>query len=382
MDFIPADGTPGFSMANAYPLDENDRRFILGIINGAQRMRIADEDNGPTYGWRHPVYFTIKTDLKTKADGEGISYRLMLYNRKDWSVLHGETEYKLALARSSNGNNEELWELPQRNCEQVRKWRAQLQYGGISFEDNAFKPAVMVNGEIYWSSPEGKVSVIPESCINIGRIEKASSPTEWPDENFEAIGLGAGWNIYQEADDAYTVYVYDEASNEYFPLKRAPTNPEAKISPNGLFRAETYGENKLVTAAGDYPAEKIRVVDVPGGRVLWEMDGYYNCAFLWSSDSRYLSVYYVSRIEGGTVVVNTDDFSEAAVPLPVQIRENLREYRPDIFQKGVEWVDASRLKISIQWIGKDHKTYGGSYAFNPATGEISDVKAEEGIIPG
>jgi hypothetical protein len=129
--------------------------------------------------------------------------------------------------------------------------------------------------------------------------------------------------------------------------------------------------------------EGIRLVEALSGKVLWNMTpGYYDCIFLWSSDSRYLSVSYTARTEGYTIIVNTEDFSEISVPLPVGIKEKLRDYRPDIYIKSKEWLKDSQLSITFQWIGKDDKTYSGTYIFNPITGEISRVQMDEGIVPG
>ena len=182
-----------------------------------------------------------------------------------------------------------------------------------------------------------------------------------------------------QAGSGYYGNYYPDSTSIYW----LPANFAAATSPNKLYRAENYGIDTNITSGGKNPTEGIRLVEAFSGKVLWNMTpGYYDCIFSWSSDSRYLSVSYTARTEGYTIIVNTEDFSEISVPLPVGIQEKLRDYRPDIYIKSREWLQDSRLSISFQWIGKDDKTYSGTYFFNPITGEISHVQMGDGIVPG
>ncbi|MGV8154663.1 MAG: hypothetical protein ACLKAO_10170 [Alkaliphilus sp.] len=54
--------------------------------------------------------------------------------------------------------------------------------------DSAYKPAIMIDGEIYWLCPNGDVNIICRFNKMIGKIEKISPPKSKPDENFEAMG--------------------------------------------------------------------------------------------------------------------------------------------------------------------------------------------------
>lgn len=167
------------------------------------------------------------------------------------------------------------------------------------------------------------------------------------------------------------------------PSDTVGTNVVSQISPDGRYRAENYGADEIDTSSGIIPSEGIRLVEISSGKVLWDMKpGYYDCTFLWSSNSQYLAVSYMARNYEETTIVRIADFSEISVPLPEEVQENLHEYRSDIYQKGTEWIDNSQLSISIEWIGKDNITYSGRYAFNPITGEITDIEIDEGIIPG
>jgi hypothetical protein len=89
-----------------------------------------------------------------------------------------------------------------------------------SVSDANYKPAIMVDGEIYWLSPSGNVDIIPDDCTVIGQISKVSPPTAWPDEDGEAIGFSeslVGTDIYRSKDGS-TIYVFNSDAQEYVPL--------------------------------------------------------------------------------------------------------------------------------------------------------------------
>jgi hypothetical protein len=144
-------------------------------------------------------------------------------------------------------------------------------------------------------------------------------------------------------------------------------------SPNGMYLAESYGVNDSVTSGGLYPAEGIRLIETATDTVLWQMPGYYDTAFLWSGESRYLAVFNMARTEGQTVIVDTEDFSDIPVSAPQEILDKMREYRADPYLKAVEWLDSSRVLISVQWVGKDEQTYIGTFEFMPASGQIQNI---------
>ncbi len=88
-------------------------------------------------------------------------------------------------------------------------------------EIGEYKPAIMVDDQIYWLSPTGNVSTIPDTCEVIGHIEKISAPTTPPGENWEAIGFSDDFlqaDIYQ-SEDGYTIYVYNPDQKQYIPFE-------------------------------------------------------------------------------------------------------------------------------------------------------------------
>ena len=92
---------------------------ILDLINTAKRSKIAKEYR-PTYGEKYPIYNTLT--VSTKEQGKAKTYSLMIYHHKDWSIFHGEYEYKLALGLSPENGNSNLWGLPYDKCSQMLRW--------------------------------------------------------------------------------------------------------------------------------------------------------------------------------------------------------------------------------------------------------------------
>jgi hypothetical protein len=149
-------------------------------------------------------------------------------------------------------------------------------------------------------------------------------------------------------------------------------HPSSK-SPDGKYLAEAYGMNTGVTAGGLYPAEGIRLTEISSGKVLWQTSGYYDTAFLWSPDNRYLALTNATRIEFSTAIVDLKDFTNTAVPIPDEIQKQMRSFRADPYVKAGEWRDDGGLLVTIQWVGSDETVYKGMYIFNPSTGKIADI---------
>ncbi len=93
--------------------------------------------------------------------------------------------------------------------------------GNDLLENGEYKPAIMVDDQIYWLSPTGNVNAISEHCEVIGQIEWIASPTKPPDRNWEAIGFSddfLGADIYQ-SEDGDTIYVYNPELKQYVPFE-------------------------------------------------------------------------------------------------------------------------------------------------------------------
>ena len=161
------------------------------------------------------------------------------------------------------------------------------------------------------------------------------------------------------------------------PAYNAQVDHSSAYSPDGKFLAETYGVYTNITAGGLYPAEGIRIVELSSDQTLWKMQGYYGTDFLWSSDSRYLAVYYMARIYGFTVIIDTTDFSEIQVPLPNELQSDMQEFRPDPYIKASEWIDNETILITFEYTDTDYNQISGTLTFVPITGEIYDITINE-----
>lgn len=101
-----------------YNLNDKDIDFIIKLVNSSSKKHILDEFK-PTYGELYETYFTIHITT-TGADGEpGGIYKLQFYHHDDYSFIHGESEYRLALVDASD---EKMWQLSYDACYQLKDW--------------------------------------------------------------------------------------------------------------------------------------------------------------------------------------------------------------------------------------------------------------------
>ncbi|MBH1942332.1 hypothetical protein I5677_15630 [Mobilitalea sibirica] len=148
-------------------------------------------------------------------------------------------------------------------------------------------------------------------------------------------------------------------------------------SPDAKYDAETYGVNTNITAGGMFPVEKIRIREISTNKVLWEMPGYYSNRFLWSSDSRYVAVSGTTRISGEIIIVDTVDFLSIPVPVPEELSNNMREFRPDPYFSAHKWIDNDSLLITFEYTGTDELIYNGSYIYHLPSREVSNLDFSE-----
>ena len=160
----------------------------------------------------------------------------------------------------------------------------------------------------------------------------------------------------------------------------APLIPDNEIlsvsSPDGTCRAEAFGTNKSITAAGRYPYEGMRVIRNSDEKILWSDVGYYGAEFLWSGDSRYVAVYREARTYGECLIVEAATGSEIKLPglQAISARHNGEEQpdedRPDSYFKAMEWQDDRTIKISYSWNTQKGETVTGTFTFNIESGDI------------
>ncbi len=102
-------------------IDEEEWSYVLNLINTARRSGILKEYQ-PTYGEMYTIYNTLAISLKEQGAVKAKTYSLLLYNHKDWDIVHGEYDYKLALACTSQNGKAQIWGLPYDACYQMREW--------------------------------------------------------------------------------------------------------------------------------------------------------------------------------------------------------------------------------------------------------------------
>ncbi|BBI34916.1 DUF4825 domain-containing protein [Cohnella abietis] len=175
-----------------------------------------------------------------------------------------------------------------------------------------------------------------------------------------------------------------ETSPDPDQLNEQIVNHANEISPDGKFLIEAFGENSNVSSGGNNPAEGIRLLDVASQKVLWSMTpGYYLQSFLWSPDSRYVTVSYMARAWGGTLVVDTQDQSEITLPSLQELRENWNGettengMRSDPYFKAVEWLDSNQLSVSFEWTGANDLYYSGKYLYDVTLRKLLNIEKNE-----
>jgi hypothetical protein len=150
------------------------------------------------------------------------------------------------------------------------------------------------------------------------------------------------------------------------------------LSPDGKYRAEAYGTLTDITAGGFFPYEGVRVIDVKSEEVLWNKEpGGYTVKFLWSSDSRYVGIYFTYRIWGESVVADAKDKKEINLPKLSDLASHFGEEakphqdRPDPYLEITEWKDSETVIVDFRWIKEDGDEFTGRYTYNVKTGVLT-----------
>lgn len=153
---------------------------------------------------------------------------------------------------------------------------------------------------------------------------------------------------------------------------------KTSLSPNEKYRAEAYGTLSNITAGGLFPYEGIRVLNVDNVDVIWKMEpGYYIVKFLWSSDSRYIGIYYEARIWGESIVFDVMNKKLISLPKLEDIAPHYgnlgkpQENRPDPYFKISEWLNAETVVVDFYWNKEDGEVFNGQYIFNLSTNTVS-----------
>lgn len=154
-------------------------------------------------------------------------------------------------------------------------------------------------------------------------------------------------------------------------------------SPDGSYYFEVYGQVEHVTSGGMMAAEGIRLIKAEDGEAVWELTpGYYNQSILWSPDNRYAAISFEARTGGGTVIIDIEQAAELPVPDIGAVRElwdgetTVDGQRPDPYVQALEWLDADRLRLRIQWEG-EAVSYAGELVYRMSDQKIVELSLRE-----
>jgi hypothetical protein len=184
--------------------------------------------------------------------------------------------------------------------------------------------------------------------------------------------------IVAASDDSNTLGVFEESDG----------GVGTKYSPDGKFLIEGYDLDFENNTSGLYPVREIRIVEVDSSLVVWKMEGlfllYQEPQFIWSPDSRYVSVAYGGRIWASALVVDTIDMSQNQLPDLAELTALFPDFppnnnRPDPYVIPQQWLDEVMIEVKFSWysdnesIDSEHGQFSGLYVFNVQTGELVDV---------
>lgn len=168
-----------------------------------------------------------------------------------------------------------------------------------------------------------------------------------------------------------------------------PENVTLRVdSPDGTYRAEAYGTNSNITAAGMYPYEGLRVIRNSDESIVWSGDGYYMTEFLWNSGSRYVAVNGEARIYGECFIVDADNGMVIKLPDADTISAQLDASsqpdanRPDPYFKAVEWVNDTAVRVRYRWMAQGEKAVSGMYEYDIENENIISNNSEFIDSPG
>jgi beta-lactamase regulating signal transducer with metallopeptidase domain len=202
---LTADEDGWFSLVKGkpYKLNDNDIRFIIEFVNKSSKKPIMDEYK-PTYGGPYETYCTIRIAM---AGANGVSdgtYTLQFYHHDNWSIIHGESEYRLALVDTYG---DKTWQLSYDACYQFKGWLE--QYGNRSNS--------------------------PEDNTDLGEFEKGNNLVAFVDDTLsESEARALQSRIEQAPNVEYTSFVTGEEAFKAFNAKYTDKSLFEDIDPSVL----------------------------------------------------------------------------------------------------------------------------------------------------
>jgi len=148
-------------------------------------------------------------------------------------------------------------------------------------------------------------------------------------------------------------------------------------SPDGKYCAKAFGTMSDITAGGAHPYETIHVWEIDTGVVIWGLQpAGYIVEFIWSSDSRFLAVYYTGRIWGESIILDVENKKIINIPSLDAIASYYdevsrpQENRPDPDFKITGFENADTVTVEFSWFNDNGDEIFGQYAYNFLTDDI------------
>lgn len=181
--------------------------------------------------------------------------------------------------------------------------------------------------------------------------------------------------INSVADDEYSIMYYDKEKMDYVEFFGTPWFA-CKTSPDGKLRMESIGMY-MDGPSGLHALKEIRLYDIKTGDVLWSGESLLLNNFIWSPDSRYVSVQQGGRTWISSMVIDTEDMSIIKLPEAEEILlfnakkpkplEGYTEFRAS------EWINNTKVSVDFKWSTELGDEVQGKYEYDVLTHEM-DIK--------
>lgn len=185
--------------------------------------------------------------------------------------------------------------------------------------------------------------------------------------------------ISSVADYIHRNMFYDKEKMEYVEYLGTPWFA-CKTSPDGKLRMESIGMY-MDGPSGLHALKEIRMIDINTGDVLWSSESLLLNNFIWSPDSRFVSVQQGGRTWMSTMVIDTNDMSVIKLPEVEDIfiiDANLPKAMGGYTEfRASEWVNDTRIRIGFEWTTNTGDEVHGVYEYDVLTHEI-DLKNPAG----
>ncbi len=178
--------------------------------------------------------------------------------------------------------------------------------------------------------------------------------------------------ISSVADYIHLNMFYDKDKMEYVEYLGTPWFA-CKTSPDGNFRMESIGMY-MDGPSGLHALKEMRMIDTKTGDVLWSGESLLLNNFIWSSDSRFVSIQQGGRTWISSRVIDTKDMSIIKLP-EVEDILIIDTTQPKAMEGYTEfstgkWINDTRISVDFEWTANTGDEVHGRYEYDVLTHEI------------